>query len=179
MPAIEITKSEVPEDEELIVVQKNRDRDDFQKEMDAEVKTLVDGWLLAEGITDGTIPAEGKATLAENQRPKVRYHVNPKEKGPFKEVLRRAATLHKVEVVFLYPKGMHTEPVNERTGKAGVVVTVGPRSTKRNPTKDGETTATTTPETATPETPPAPPANPGPPPAAKPGPGTGGRGRRS
>lgn len=131
MAKLTVTKSDIAADEKLHTSDKSRERDEFQKEMDAEVKTLVDQWLAAEKITDGKVPEAGKAKVAEVARPKTRYHVSPDDKSAFKDVLRRAATLHKVEVVFLYPDGMSREPVDEKTGRAAVTVTVGPRSAKR------------------------------------------------
>jgi hypothetical protein len=129
---MQITKSNVAAEEKLTTATKSRERDAFQVEMDGEVAGLVKGWLAAEKITDGKPPEPGKAKVAEVNRPKARYHVAPDDKNAFKDILRRAATLHKVEAVFLYPldaDGHPTsrEPVDEGTGKAAVTVTVGPR----------------------------------------------------
>jgi len=134
--ALQITKSDVAADEELTRNTVSRDRDEFQKEMDGEVGSLVGQWLDAEKVPAGKLddrkrPEDGKAKVAESSRPRARYHVNPDDKTEFKDVLRRAGTLHKVEVVFLYPKGQRTETVDEKSGKAAVTITVAPRSVKR------------------------------------------------
>jgi hypothetical protein len=133
--ALSVTKSEVKADEKLAAFQKNRDRDEFQVEMDGEVGSLVSQWLAVEDpkakAEDRKVPEHGKAKVAELARPKARYHVDPDDKNAFKDVLRRSGTLHKVEMVFLYPEGMSREPVDEKTGKAAVTVTVAPRSPKR------------------------------------------------
>jgi len=134
MPAPQITKSDVSNTETLAVSTKNRDRDAFQKEMDAEIKALVDQWLAAEKVSE--VPEEGKAKVKVGTRPKARYHVSPEDKAPFKDVLRRAGTINKVELVFLYPVGpdgkpLTREPVDEKTGKVAVTLTLGPRSAKR------------------------------------------------
>lgn len=134
--ALEITKSIVAADEELNRNTVTRDRDDFQKEMDGEVGTLVSQWLDAEKVPPGKLedrkrPEDGAAKISEGKRPRARYHVGPTDKTEFKDVLRRAGTLHKVEVVFLYPKGLTREPVDEKTGKAAVTITVAPRSAQR------------------------------------------------
>jgi hypothetical protein len=139
---VEITKSNVAADEKLATATKSRERDEFQKEMDAEIAALVKGWLAAEDpqnkvkAEDRKPPEDGKATVTEGKRPKARYHVAPDDKSAFKDVLRRAATLHKVEAVFLYPldaDGHPTtrEPVDAKTGKAAVTLTVGPRKATR------------------------------------------------
>jgi hypothetical protein len=130
--ALTVTKSDVAPDEKLAVSTKSRERDDFQKEMDEEVKGLVKGWLESEKITDGKVPEQGKAKIKETARPKARYHVAPDDKSAFKDVLRRAGTLHQVEIVFLYPEGQSREPVDPKTGKAAVTVTVGPKKPQKH-----------------------------------------------
>src|SRR6266571_1865204 len=88
MPAPQITKSDVSDTETLAVSTKSRDRDAFQKEMDAEIKALVGQWLAAEKVSE--VPEEGKAKVKVGARPKARYHVSPEDKTPFKDVLRWA-----------------------------------------------------------------------------------------
>jgi len=135
--AITVTKSQVTAEEKLAPFTKNHDRDEFQREMDGEIAALVRQWLDAEKVPPAKpgetrpIPAEGAVKVSEDKRPKARYHVDPKDKNAFKDVLRRAGTINKVEVVFLYPAGSTKDPVDEKTGKAAVTLTVGPRSTKR------------------------------------------------
>lgn len=122
MPALKgLATGSVAADEEFdFGSAKSRERDETQKNLDAEIGGLVAEWNKA---------AESKKvkrdTIAEAARPRKRFYVDPEHKSELKRMLRRSGVLHKVEIVFMYPKGKTTELVNDK-GLSVITLTAGP-----------------------------------------------------
>lgn len=114
--ALSVAKVKVTQDETLQPGRKGRDtsRDEFQVEMDKEVGQLAATWRDM---------AEDPATVPQDERPRARFAVAPEDKAEFKDVLRRAGRLHKVEPAFY-------ADATDAKGRAVVTFTLRPPSPK-------------------------------------------------
>lgn len=103
-----------------VVDRKSRERDETQTAIDNAVKEMVAKWHEA-----------GKPE-PHSDRPSKRYVVVKEDRTPLKGMIRRAATLHKVEAI------LFKDHVNE-DGTVAVKFTIGDKPAKSNGTAPAET----------------------------------------
>jgi hypothetical protein len=96
-------------------VKQDRTRGEDQQAIDAELGKTVKAYT-----------AKGGPATAEASRPRVAFAVAPEDKSELKGMIRRAATLHKVEPVFF------EDGTDDATGEVVVTLTVGPKPTKKH-----------------------------------------------
>lgn len=111
--ALKIAEVAAPKDEKLNLRRKHvTDRDETQQDVDKRTGKAVAEWK--------AMPNHLK--VHEHDRPRIRLAVNPDGKSELKRLIRRAATLHKVDPVYF-------EDATDSQGRAVVTYTVGPQPT--------------------------------------------------
>lgn len=109
--ALKIAELAAPVDEELKVRKPHvTERDETQMDVDARTGKAAAAWK--------DMPNHLK--VPEHNRPRVRLAVDPDDKSELKRIIRRAATLHKVDPVYF-------EDATDDKGRAVVTFTVGPK----------------------------------------------------